>query len=51
VARDAQTPDWLLERTGFEPSSPFNSCSFGDLVGIWILPRKIALAERVREVA
>jgi hypothetical protein len=28
VARDAQTPDWLLEQAGFEPSSPFNSCSF-----------------------
>jgi transposase-like protein len=24
VARDAQTPDWLLERTGFEPPSPVN---------------------------
>jgi hypothetical protein len=39
VKRDAQRLDWLLERTGFEPPSPFDSRAFRDLVGICIFRR------------
>ena len=38
------------ERADLKPSRSFISCSFRDLVGIWIL-RRIAVAERVQELA
>src|SRR5690348_18473100 len=44
VAREAQTADWLLERGGFELSSPLKPHSFRDLVAFWILRRKIRLS-------
>jgi hypothetical protein len=47
VQREAQRRDWLAERGGFEPSSPFSSRSFRDLVGILRSPEKIVLAEMI----
>jgi hypothetical protein len=45
LGRMAQKRAWLLERTGFELSSPFISRSVRDLVNIWILRRKIIWAD------
>jgi hypothetical protein len=46
----AQKPAWLLERTGFEPSSPVNSRYFGDLVSIRVPRRKILLGGMFRPI-
>ena len=45
--RDAQNPAWLVERGGFELPSPLISGWFRELVGIWILRRKIVLVKKI----
>jgi hypothetical protein len=42
IARDAQSRDWLLERSGFKTPSPLGSRRYRDLVVTLILPRIIA---------
>jgi hypothetical protein len=46
VARDPEFADWLLDRTGFESPSPFNSHSFCNLVGIVILRKENRVTEK-----